>query len=89
MLLFPPAPMVRLALVQSDLGASAYVGVCGPVDHEQRSFDAVEFPQGARQLSYPIEVPEHAGVGQPGARLQFQAEPYSAVVRAVRSSASP
>ena len=82
--------MVRLALVQSDLGASAqHVGVCGPVDHEQRAFDAVEFPQGARQLSYPIEVPERSGVGLPGARLRFQAEPYSTVVRAVRSSASP
>ena len=37
----------------------------------------------------PIEVPERSGVGPPGARLRFQAEPYSAVVRAVRSSASP
>ena len=32
--------MMRLALVQSDLGAPAHVGVRGPVDHEQRAFDA-------------------------------------------------
>ena len=38
--------MVSLALVQSNLGASAHVGVRGPVDHEQRAFDAADFPQG-------------------------------------------
>ena len=32
--------MVRLALVQADLGAPAHVGVRGPVDHEQGVFDA-------------------------------------------------
>ena len=42
--------MVSLALVQSDLGASAHVGVRGPVDHEQRAFDAADLPQGGRQL---------------------------------------
>ena len=81
--------MGRLTLVQSDLGAPAHVGVRGPVDHEQRAFDAADFPQGARQLSHPIEVPERSSVGPSRARLRFQAEPYSAVVRAVRSSASP
>ena len=34
--------MMRLALVQSDLGAPAHVGVRGPVDHEQRAFDAAD-----------------------------------------------
>ena len=38
--------MVRLALVQSDLGAAAHVGVRGPVEHEQRAFDAVDSPAG-------------------------------------------
>ena len=41
---------MRLALVQSDLGAAAHVGVGGPVEHEQRAFDAADFPQGGRQL---------------------------------------
>lgn len=42
--------VVRLALVQADLGAPAHVGVRGPVDHEQGAFDATDFPQGRRHL---------------------------------------
>ena len=42
--------MVRLALVQSDLGTPAHVGVRDPVDYEQRAFDAADFPQGGRQF---------------------------------------
>ena len=41
---------MRLALVQSDLGAAAHVGVGGPVEHQQGAFDAADFPQGGRQL---------------------------------------
>ena len=81
--------MVRLAHVQSDLDAPAHVEVRGPVDHEQQAFDAADFPQGVRQLSHPTEAPERSGVGPSGTRLRFQAEPYSAVLRAVSSSASP
>ena len=41
---------MRLAFVQSDLGPPAHVGVRDPVDHEQRAFDAADFPQGGRQF---------------------------------------
>ena len=44
---------MRLALVQSDLGAAEHVGVRGPVEHEQRAFDPADFPQGGRQLVLP------------------------------------
>ena len=45
--------MMRLALVQSDLGAPAHVGVRGPVDHEQRAFDAAARAAGSSRCRKP------------------------------------
>jgi hypothetical protein len=42
--------VVRLTLVEADLGAALHVGIEQPVDDEARPFDPSYFPQRHRQL---------------------------------------
>ena len=45
--------VMRLALVEANLGAALQIGIQNPVNHEQRALDATDFPQGCREFVLP------------------------------------
>ena len=48
--------MVSLPLIQTNIGASLHIGIEQPVDNEQRSLNAPNFPQGRKPGRPPLEA---------------------------------